>query len=263
MKYQVMPELTEDEYKALKADIAERGVMVPIEFDEDGNVLDGHHRLRACMELKIKDYPKITRTGMTEAEKRIHAMTLNSTRRHLTQEQKREIIRNLIKESPGNCSERELARIVGVSNSTVSLIRRRLVESGEVCDPRYRASKKMNEYYPQIGESLKVRKKLNEQKTLLEKNQDEIIQYMQRINSMDELLNIFGIILAMKNYVDDLLLENEKASNRIYKSEEDKTQGNLKKSASSFIIQHSDLVLGEDLGDFTIQSVMNEEIKPL
>ena len=44
--YQVMPELSADEYSELKTDIKERGVMVPIEFDELGNTLDGHHRLK-------------------------------------------------------------------------------------------------------------------------------------------------------------------------------------------------------------------------
>lgn len=54
-KYQVMPELTAEEYSELKADIAERGVMVPIEYDEQGNVLDGYHRLKICEELDSVD----------------------------------------------------------------------------------------------------------------------------------------------------------------------------------------------------------------
>lgn len=44
MQYQLFPELNESEFSELKADIAERGVMVPIEYDEEGNILDGHHR---------------------------------------------------------------------------------------------------------------------------------------------------------------------------------------------------------------------------
>ena len=39
-EYQVMPPLSPEEYEELKADIKERGVMIPIEFDEDGNTLD-------------------------------------------------------------------------------------------------------------------------------------------------------------------------------------------------------------------------------
>ncbi len=43
-KYQVMPSMPPEQFAALKADIAERGVLVPIDVDEDGHILDGHHR---------------------------------------------------------------------------------------------------------------------------------------------------------------------------------------------------------------------------
>ena len=47
-KFQVMPPLTDDDFAALKADIKANGLLIPVEVDEDGNVLDGHHRVRAC-----------------------------------------------------------------------------------------------------------------------------------------------------------------------------------------------------------------------
>lgn len=56
-KYQILPDLTEQEYEELKTDIEARGVMVPVEYDEDGNILDGHHRVKICEELGIK-WPK-------------------------------------------------------------------------------------------------------------------------------------------------------------------------------------------------------------
>ena len=40
-KYQVMPALPAEDYEALKADIAARGVMVAIELDEYGNMQTG------------------------------------------------------------------------------------------------------------------------------------------------------------------------------------------------------------------------------
>ena len=43
-KYQVMPSMPLEQFAALKADIAERGVLVPIDVDEHGHILDGHHR---------------------------------------------------------------------------------------------------------------------------------------------------------------------------------------------------------------------------
>ena len=41
-KYQVMPNMPPEQFDALKADIAERGVLVPIDVDEHGHILDGH-----------------------------------------------------------------------------------------------------------------------------------------------------------------------------------------------------------------------------
>ena len=131
MNYQVMPELTADEYAELKADIAERGVMVPIEFDEDGNVLDGYHRLKICAELGIKDYPKVIRAGMSESEKLTHARKLNMARRHLTTSQKQQLIREQLKETPEQ-SDRQIAKALGVHQSTVGTQRKILEEDGQV-----------------------------------------------------------------------------------------------------------------------------------
>lgn len=85
--WQLFPNLADDEYEALKADIAERGVLVPVEYDEHGNILDGHHRVRACRELGIKDWPTVTRGGMDDEAKAEHVLTLNLVRRHLTPSQ--------------------------------------------------------------------------------------------------------------------------------------------------------------------------------
>jgi N6-adenosine-specific RNA methylase IME4 len=85
--YQLLPELLAEDYARLKVDIAERGIMVPVEVDEDGNVLDGHHRMRIAEELGIR-CPTIVRRNMAEHDKRIHAVMLNLARRQLTDAQK-------------------------------------------------------------------------------------------------------------------------------------------------------------------------------
>lgn len=87
-QYQLLPALTDEEYAALKADIAERGVQVPVEYDETGAILDGHHRVRACKELGIRDWPRIVRVGMSEEEKQRHVIALNVARRHLNESQR-------------------------------------------------------------------------------------------------------------------------------------------------------------------------------
>jgi N6-adenosine-specific RNA methylase IME4 len=45
--------LTKDEYEALKKSIAENGLYSPIIKNQHGDILDGHHRLKACRELGI------------------------------------------------------------------------------------------------------------------------------------------------------------------------------------------------------------------
>ena len=163
MNYQVMPELTADEYAELKADIAQRGVMIPIEYDEQGNVLDGYHRLRICSELGIKDYPRVIRSGMTDSEKLTHARKLNIARRHLTSEQKRGLIREQLKETPEQ-SDRQIAKSLGVHHTTVSTQRRDLEDSGDVAklatstgrDGKEYPRKPMSVFIPEHEEPLLV-----------------------------------------------------------------------------------------------------------
>ena len=129
--YQVMPPLTAEEYNELKNDIAARGVMVPIEYDEHGNVLDGHHRLQICAELGIKDFPKVIRAGMTEAEKRTHARKLNMARRQLNQVQRRELIQEQIRETPEK-SDRQIGRELGVAGNTVTAQRKEMERTAQI-----------------------------------------------------------------------------------------------------------------------------------
>lgn len=129
--YQVMPELTPEEYLELKTDIARRGVMIPIEYDELGNVLDGYHRLKICGELGIKDFPKVIRAGMTETEKLTHARKLNMARRQLTSEQRRELIRDQLKATPEQ-SDRQIAKALGVDHKTIGLQRHEMEGRGEI-----------------------------------------------------------------------------------------------------------------------------------
>ena len=64
--FQVFPDLPPEEYETLKADIATRGVQVPVEITEHGEILDGHQRTRVCSELKIKNYPRRIVSGLDE-----------------------------------------------------------------------------------------------------------------------------------------------------------------------------------------------------
>lgn len=115
MTYQLFPNLTADEFDALAADIRERGVMVPVEVDEEGNTLDGHHRVMIADSLGI-EYPKVVRDGWSEEQKLTHVIALNAHRRHLTIEQRAEVVTRLRKEGK---SLRSIAGALGVDEKTV------------------------------------------------------------------------------------------------------------------------------------------------
>lgn len=131
LKYQLLPPLSEDEFAALKADIEARGVLVPVEYDDDGEVLDGHHRVRACAELGITDWPRVVRPGLSEDGKRLHARQLNLARRHLDRAQKRELIAAQLKDTPQK-SNRQIADGLKVDHKTVQAVRQASERRGEI-----------------------------------------------------------------------------------------------------------------------------------
>lgn len=91
MKYQNMPDITGEKWEEFKRDIQANGIKVAVLYDEDGNILDGHQRVRACEELGIAEFPKEVRTGLSEKAKYVLAMSLNYHRRQLTPQQQHEI----------------------------------------------------------------------------------------------------------------------------------------------------------------------------
>lgn len=130
-KYQLLPDHTGDDYAALKADIKARGPQVPVEYDEAGNILDGHHRVKACMELGITDWPRVVRAGLTEEQKRVHVRQLNLARRHLNHAQKRDLIAAQLKDTPEK-SNRQIAAGLQVDHKTVQAVRRDVEATGEI-----------------------------------------------------------------------------------------------------------------------------------
>lgn len=130
--YQLLPPLSAAAFRELKDDIARRGVLVPIERDENGVLLDGHHRMRAVEELAkeggvMLDPPVILRLDFSEAQKRSHVRALNIHRRMLTAAQRRALIEDELREGAER-SDRAIAKALSVSPSTVGMVRRKLGE---------------------------------------------------------------------------------------------------------------------------------------
>lgn len=119
--FQVMPAMDEEPLAGLKADIRKNGVEDPVHIDEDGNIIDGHHRVEICDELGIEDYPTKEHTGLTDQEKRDLAYRLNLQQRHLEYSEKQEIVEQyLIEDWDSQETQQEIAEKLGVGQSTVS-----------------------------------------------------------------------------------------------------------------------------------------------
>jgi ParB-like chromosome segregation protein Spo0J len=126
-EYQVLPPLSDEEYQALKEDMAENGMLVPVVQDTAGNIIDGHHRVRAYQELLAEGraaggFPTVERSGLPTEEKRDLAWRLNMQRRHLNRAQKHKAIRAKLKESP-EWADNRIAKLLGVDGKTVRLAR--------------------------------------------------------------------------------------------------------------------------------------------
>jgi ParB-like chromosome segregation protein Spo0J len=130
-KYQLLPPLPPEQFEALKADIAKRGVMVPVLVDEYGAIIDGHNRARACRELGINDYPVQVQSGLSEEEKRALSRQLNALRRHLSRDQVRALIADQLRETP-TWSNNRIAGGLGVDDKTVAAVRAGLEATSEV-----------------------------------------------------------------------------------------------------------------------------------
>lgn len=111
---QLFDVLPDDEYEALKASIAEKGLLVPITRDQTGAILDGNHRERACRELGITPRYEV-QVCADDTERRVRALVINLLRRHLTREQKAKAVAEL--RALGYTFER-IAAETGIPEST-------------------------------------------------------------------------------------------------------------------------------------------------
>jgi hypothetical protein len=121
---QPMPELTSEEFDALRADIAAHGVLVPIVRDQHGRIIDGNHRAAIAQELGIDCAATVIEVA-DDDDALDRAVSLNCARRHLTREQRRDLIEAEIRRRPDD-SDRAIARRVGCSPSTVGTVRAHL-----------------------------------------------------------------------------------------------------------------------------------------
>lgn len=124
--------LSDKDYQALKESIKETGVIVPVVICGRTNIIiDGFHRTKICEELGIKDYPKEYVAGLSDEQRRQMARALNLARRQLTNEERREIVRQQLLETPNKCN-RQIATALGVEHKLVGRQRKYLESIGSL-----------------------------------------------------------------------------------------------------------------------------------
>ena len=79
----LLPKMTAEEFEALKTSIREEGQHYAIIVNEDLEVLDGHHRFRACTELDVEPDFEVRKFDDKLLEKKF-VIEANLRRRHLS-----------------------------------------------------------------------------------------------------------------------------------------------------------------------------------
>lgn len=123
-QYQIMPDLLPLDYESLKRSIVDHGVDVSTIWDQDGNLIEGWHREKACQELGI-DCPREVRRFDTEADKYELVLRVNCRRRQLNTHQKRQVIEAYLRVDPA-VNDNHLGDLLGVSKNTVTAAREHL-----------------------------------------------------------------------------------------------------------------------------------------
>lgn len=129
--YQVMPAPSAEDYKTLEDSIADKGVLEPVLYDDEDNILDGHTRVQICKSLGLVDWPKTILYDLSEKQKLEIAYDKNLARRHLSTTQKMKLVEARLIANP-SLSDRAIASMLQVSKNTVGAGRKRLIAGGQI-----------------------------------------------------------------------------------------------------------------------------------
>jgi ClpX C4-type zinc finger/ParB-like nuclease domain len=184
---ELFPMMSEEELRALADDIKKHGLHEPVAI-LDGKLVDGRNRLSA---LELNGTKLVTGNGQPEwanipfrnikgADPVAYVVSNNVLRRHLSPEQKRELIEKLVKACPEK-SDRQIAETVKASPTTVGTVRARMEAKGDVSKldtrtdskgrqqlahkPTTRSKKRRRDIDDRLAEKLETSKAGNEPKS--------------------------------------------------------------------------------------------------
>jgi ParB-like chromosome segregation protein Spo0J len=124
----LFPPISSEDFDKLAADIKLNGLHQAI-VRYQGKILDGNNRYRACELVKV--VPKFADFTGDDAAARNYVISVNIHRRHLSPDQRREIIATLLKADPSK-SDRQIAATAKVDNKTVAAVRGRMESTEEI-----------------------------------------------------------------------------------------------------------------------------------
>jgi ParB-like chromosome segregation protein Spo0J len=128
---ELFPMMADDELRALADDIRKNGLLDKIVVYE-GQILDGRNRLKACKLAGVKPAFQSASVGrVTDQELLVYVLSCNLHRRHLTAEQKREVIAAVLKADPSR-SNRRVAGETKADHKTVGSVREEMEGRGEI-----------------------------------------------------------------------------------------------------------------------------------
>jgi hypothetical protein len=141
----LFPMMSRDELLALGKDIKKHGLKVPVILwspndGRDHYLLDGRNRLDAMELVGLPTvYPNGVFMGFSGAlnnqsvtkDPYAYVISANIQRRHLSAEQKRELIEKVLKAKPER-SNRQIAKQVKVDDKTVGAVRKKLESTAEI-----------------------------------------------------------------------------------------------------------------------------------
>src|SRR6516164_4325602 len=124
----MFPPISEEAFGKLAADIKLHGLRQHIVLYQ-GKILDGNNRYRACSLAGRK--PTFADFTGIDADARNYVISVNIHRRHLSPDQRRDIIAALLKADPGQ-SNRQVADAAKADHKTVGTVRAEMVAGGEI-----------------------------------------------------------------------------------------------------------------------------------
>jgi N6-adenosine-specific RNA methylase IME4 len=156
----IFPLMQGEEFEALKADIAENGLLQPIWIDQDQKIIDGRNRHRACIETRTP-----TAFNMWNGKGSLIAfvVSLNLHRRHLSSGQKATLAVELLpmfeaeaKERSVEASKKEWGGNISTSFEEQGKAREKVAEVMQTNARYVQDAKKLKEESPDLFEQVKA-----------------------------------------------------------------------------------------------------------